>query len=333
MHRRQLPTLAALAAPYAALFATPLATPARAAEWVPARPVRIVVSFPPGGSSDSVARLLVEAFNSSIAGGRFVVDNRPGAGGTLAAQHVAAAPPDGTMLLIANTAPITTSPPLYPQAGYDPVRSLTHIAHVGAVPAVAVVNTRLVPATDLAGLAAWVRAQPAPPAFGSSGNGSVGHLMGEMFQRQAGVTLTHAPYRGTSPLLPDLLGGAVPIAFDTLTSYVEHFPSGRLRGLAVSAAERAPAAPGVPSAPEAGFPRLLVDNWIGLSGPAGLPAAVVERLHAATLAALANPVARARLAEQSVALRPLGPAEFTAFVERDVREFGGMVRTLGITAG
>ncbi len=324
MRRRQLPLLVA-----------PLCLPAvqaRAQAVWPTRPVRIVVSFPPGGSSDITARLLAEHYSAAF-NQRFVVDNRPGAGGTLSALHVAQQPADGYTLFLSNTAPITTSPPLYPQAGYDPVRSFTHITYIGAAPAAIVVNPRFIPATDLPSLITWIRAQRTPPSFGSSGAGSVGHIYGEMFQRAANVELTHVPYRGSAPLLPDLLNGQVPLAFDTMPQYLEHFAAGRLRGLAVSAAERNPMAPGLPAMPELGFPTVVVLNWVGISGPANLPSPIVERLNAETLVALRSDQVRPRLLEHAIAPTPLAPAEFTAFVQRDVAQVGGMIRALGITAG
>ncbi|MBY0338577.1 MAG: tripartite tricarboxylate transporter substrate binding protein [Acetobacteraceae bacterium] len=326
MRRRQLPLLAASAAS----FAAPAVSRAQGA-W-PTRPVRIVVTFPPGGSSDIVARVLAEVL-SPVFHQRFVVDNRPGAGGTLAARHVAEQPADGYTLLLTNTAPITTSPPLYPQAGYDPVRSFTHVAFIGAAPVAVVVNSASIPVTDLRGLVDWVRAQREPPSFGSSGTGSVGHILGEMFQRQTGLRLTHVPYRGSAPLLPDLLNGQVPLAFDTLPQYVEHFAAGRLRGIAVSAARRSAVAPAVPTTAEGGLPDLLAANWVGLSAPAGLPPAIAERLSAEIVKAVEAEPMRARLLDHAITPAPLGPQPFTAFVERDVREIGGTVRALGITAG
>lgn len=324
MLRRHLPLLAAT------LCLPAVQTRAQAA-W-PSRPVRIVVSFPPGGSSDITARLLAEHYSTAF-GQRFVVDNRPGAGGTLSALHVAQQAPDGYTLFLSNTAPITTSPPLYPQAGYDPVRSFTHVTYIGAAPAAIVVNPRFVPATDVPSLIAWIRAQGSPPGFGSSGTGSVGHIFGEMFQRAANLEMTHVPYRGSAPLLPDLLNGQVPLAFDTMPQYIEHFAAGRLRGLGVSAAERNPMAPQLPGMAELGFPDVVVLNWVGISAPANLPAAIVERVNAETQAALRGNQVRTRLMDHGIAPTPLAPAEFTAFVQRDVAQVGGVIRRLGITAG
>jgi tripartite-type tricarboxylate transporter receptor subunit TctC len=323
MRRHLLPLLAA----FACLIA---AQPALAQAW-PSRPVRIVVVFPPGGSSDIVARVLADALSARM-NARFVVDNRPGAGGTLGALHVAQQPADGYALLLSNTAPITSSPPIYPSATYDPVQGFTHIAYIGATPLVIVANRAQVPATDLRGLIDWARAQRTPPGFGSSGAGSVAHIAGTMFERQAGVALTHVPYRGSAPMQADLLGGSIPIAFDTLPQNVDHIREGRLRAFAVTATAREPMAPEVPTTAEAGLPELLVENWLGLSGPAGLPAPVVERLHAETLAALATPEFRRRLDEHGIRHRPMTQPAFGAFVAEDVRMIGGLVRALGITA-
>lgn len=295
----------------------------------PSRPVRIVVVFPPGGSSDIVARVLAEELTPRL-GQRVVVDNRPGAGGTLAAAHVAQQPPDGHTLLLSNTAPIVTSPPIYPRPGYDPVHSFTHIAYLGATPLV-IVTHAAVPARDLPGLVAWVRAQRTPPGYGTSGTGSVGHILGAMFERQADVGLTQVPYRGSGPMLADLLGGSIPLAFDTLPQNVEHIRSGRLRGIAVSAASRSAMAPEVPTTAEGDMPALLAENWLGLSDPAGLPDAIVARLHAETTTALALPAMRARLDEHGVTPAAKTQPEFTALVAEEVRVIGGAVRAMGIT--
>lgn len=302
---------------------------AQPAAW-PAKPVRIVVVFPPGGSSDIAARVLAEALTPRL-GQRVVVDNRPGAGGTLAAAHVAQSAPDGHTLLLSNTAPIVTSPPLYPAPGYDPVRSFAHIAFLGATPLVVVAHNS-VPARDLKGLAEWARAQRAPPGYGTSGAGSVGHILGEMFARRAGVALNHVPYRGSGPMLADLLGGSIPLAFDTLPQNVEHIRGGRLHAFGVSAPRRSPMAPEVPTTAEGGMEGLLAENWLGLSGPAGLPAAVVERLHREATAALDLPAVRARLDEHGVTPGAKTQPEFAAFVSEEVRVFGGAVRAMGITA-
>ncbi|WP_270938566.1 Bug family tripartite tricarboxylate transporter substrate binding protein [Falsiroseomonas oryzae] len=324
MRRRHLPLLAAATA-------FTFGRPALAQESWPTRPVRIVVTFPPGGSSDIVARVLAEVLAQRLPQ-RLLVDNRPGAGGTLAAAHVATQPPDGYTLMLSNTAPIVTSPPIYPQSGYDPVASFTHVAYLGATPLVIMVNPRLVPATDLAGLVAWIKAQRSPPAYGSSGAGSVHHIFGEALMARTGAQLTHVPYRGSSPMLADLLGGAIPLAFDTLPQNVDNIRSGRLRAIAVTSPIRQPMAPELPTTADAGFPGLVAENWLGLSAPAGLPAPIVAKLHAEVTAALTLPLVQQRWNELGIAVRPMTPAEFTAFVAEEVRTVGGAVRALGITA-
>lgn len=306
-----------------------LAQPAFAQDW-PTRPVRLVVSFPPGGSSDIVARVLAEVVSPRL-GQRVVVDNRPGAGGTLAAQHVATQRPDGYTLLLSNTAPIVTSPPIYAAPGYDPVTSFTHIAFIGSAPTVIVANAS-VPARDMPGLLAWIRAQRTPPAFGTSGAGSVGHILGVMFQRETGLELTHAPYRGSAPMLADLLGGSVLLSFDTLPQNVEHIRAGRLTAFAISATARNAMAPEVPTTAEVGYPGLLATNWMGLSGPAGLPAPVVARLAAEVSHALSLAEFRARLDEHAVTPTAMTQPEFAGFVARDVAQIGGAVRAMGIRA-
>lgn len=321
--RRRLLTLAAASAC--------LAPTVRAATPWPTRQVRIVVTFPPGGSSDIVARVLAELLGRRT-GQTFVVDNRAGAGGTLAAAHVAAQPADGATLMLSNTAPIVTSPPLYPALAYDPVGGFSHVAYLGATPMVVLANPDRVKATDLAGLVAWAKEQSAPPGYGTSGLGSVQHILGETLAARTGVALLHVPYRGSGPMLADLLGGAIPLAFDALPQNVENIRSGRLRALAVTAPSRQPMAPEVPTTAEAGFPWLLAENWLGVSTPAGLPEPVRARIHEEVAAVLALPAMQERLRSVGIVSRPMTQAEFAAFVAEQVREIGGAVRALGITA-
>ena len=325
MRRRHLPVLAALAA-----FATSSESRAQQPAW-PSRTIRIIVTFPPGGSSDIVARVLAEVLSQRLPQ-RVIVENRPGAGGTLGAAYVASQPADGYTLMLSNTAPIVTSPPIYANVPYDPVTGFSHIAYIGATPLVIVVNPRLVPATDLAGLVAWIKAQPAPPGFGSSGAGSVAHIFGEAFTARTGAQLTHVPYRGSAPMQADLLGGAIPLSFDTLPQNVENICAGRLRAIAITAPARQEMAPEVPTTAEAGFPDLLAENWLGLAGPAGLPAPIVAALHAATMAALDSPLMRSRILEHGIAMRPMTQPEFVAYVAGEVRVVGGAVKALGLTA-
>ena len=238
-----------------------------------------------------------------------MVDNRAGAGGTLGAAHVAQQPPDGYTLMLSNTAPIVTSPPLYTKAGLRPGAPFTHIALVGTTPAVIIANPSVVPATDFAGLIAWIKAQPQPPAYGTSGNGSVGHVLGEMFERETGVD---AEPRALPRLRADAGGPA--------RRQPSRSPSTRCRRTwrtsrpAGCAALRSPwrrAAPWRPRCrpwPKPASPGCWRENWLGLSAPAGLPAPIVQRLHAETLSGLETPFVRQRLDEHGIASRPMSPA-------------------------
>ncbi|NOG71567.1 tripartite tricarboxylate transporter substrate binding protein [Roseicella sp. DB1501] len=314
---------------FAAILCLALAQmgPAAAGRW-PARPIRIVVVFPPGGASDIAARVLAEALGPKL-GQRVVVDNKPGAGGTLAALHVAQQPPDGYTLMLSNTAPIVTSPPLYSRPGYDPQASFTHIAYIGATPIV-VVSNLAVPAQDLRGLLAWMKAQPVPVTYGTSGAGSVGHVVGTMVSQQTGIPLNHAPYRGSQPMQADLLGGSILLSFDTLPENVETIRGGRLRAYAVTAPARVPSVPEVPTVSEAGLPGLLAQNWLGLSAPAHLPVPVTERLHAELTAAMQQPAIRDRLATVGIVPGEMSQVAFTRFVGEQIDSVGGMVKAMGI---
>jgi tripartite-type tricarboxylate transporter receptor subunit TctC len=315
--------------PLLASFACLIGGQASAQPAWPTRPIRIVVTFPPGGASDIVARVLADALGPKL-GARVVVDNRPGAGGTLAAQHVATQPADGYTLMLSNTAPIVTSPPLYRAPGYDPLTSFTHIAYLGSTPMVVISNLS-VPATDLAGLMAWMRAQPAPVTYGTSGIGSVGHVVGTMFTAQTGIPLNHAPYRGSQPMQADILGGSILLSFDTLPENVENIHAGRLRPYAVTSPARQPSVPEIPTTAEGGLPNLVALNWLGLTGPARLPPAIVDRLHAETTAILQTPAFQERLATVGIVSGQMSQPDFVTFVANQVNTVGATVRSMGIT--
>jgi tripartite-type tricarboxylate transporter receptor subunit TctC len=324
MFARRFGMVAALACAFAAQTA-----PAAAQSW-PTKPVRFVVTFPPGGASDIVARVLADAMGPSL-GQRVIVDSRPGAGGTIAALHVAGQPADGYTMVLSNTAPFVTSPPLYANLAYDPMRSFSHIAYVGAAPMVVVTNPS-VPATDMPSLMAWLRAQPTPVSFGTSGTGSVGHVVGTLFSQQTGIPLSHVPYRGSQPMQADLLGGSIRLAFDTLPENVEPIRAARLRAYAITSPARAPSVPDVPMVAEVGLPGLVALNWMGVSTPAGLPAEIAARLHAEVNAALKTAPVRERLATVGVVSETMSQAEFGRFVEGQIAVIGGAVRTMGIRA-
>jgi tripartite-type tricarboxylate transporter receptor subunit TctC len=293
----------------------------------PTKPVRVIVTFSPGGSSDIVARLIAAPLQAEL-GQSVIVDNRPGAGGTIGALEAARAAPDGYTLLLSNSAPISISPAMQDQPRYDPVASFSHVAYIGSVANVFVVHPS-VPATSLRELVAWIKAQPNPVNYGSGGIGSIGHLVGETLKKDQGLQMEHVGYKGSSPMHNDLLSGTIKLAIDTLPQNVPFIKDGKLRALAVTSPARAPMAPGVPTVLELGQKKLVAENFLGVSGPAGLPRPVIERLHAAMKNSLANPTVAQRLAELGVQGSDMTPEQFTAFVANQVKEWAQPVRDSG----
>jgi tripartite-type tricarboxylate transporter receptor subunit TctC len=298
-----------------------------AAQAWPTKPVRIIVTFAPGGSSDIVARLIAIPLQAEL-GQPMIVDNKPGAGGTIGAQEAASAAPDGYTLMLSNSAPISISPAMQDQPRYDPVKSFSHMAYIGSVANVFVVHPS-VPARNMSELIAWIKAQPDPVNYGSGGIGSIGHLVGETMKKDLGLRMEHVGYKGSSPMHNDLLSGTIKLAIDTLPQNVPFMKDGKLRALAVTSPARAPMAPDVPSVQELGQKKLVAENFLGISGPAGLPREVVSRVHTATKKALADPKVAQRLAELGVQTRDMTPEQFTAFVAAQVKDWYQPVKDSG----
>jgi tripartite-type tricarboxylate transporter receptor subunit TctC len=303
-----------------------MAGTAWAQSW-PTKPVRVIVTFSPGGSSDIVARLIAAPLQAEL-GQSVIVENKPGAGGTIGALEAARAEPDGYTLLLSNSAPISISPAMQDQPRYDPVKSFTHVSYIGSVANVFVVHPS-VPAKNMRELIAWIKAAPNPVNYGSGGIGSIGHIVGETIKKDHGLKMEHVGYKGSSPMHNDLLAGTIKLAIDTLPQNVPFMKDGKLRAIAVTSPARASMAPEVPSVLELGQKKLVAENFLGVSGPAGLPRAVVERLHAAMKKALANPTVTQRLADLGVQGKDMAPAEFTAFVANQVREWQQPVKDSG----
>jgi tripartite-type tricarboxylate transporter receptor subunit TctC len=287
----------------------------------------VIVTFSPGGSSDIVARLMAVPLQAEL-GQSVIVDNKPGAGGTIGALEVAHAAPDGYTLLLSNSAPISISPAMQDDPRYDPVKAFTYVSYIGSVANVFVVHPS-VPAKTLPELLAWIKAQTKPVNYGSGGIGSIGHLVGETLKKQYGLKMEHIGYKGSSPMHNDLLGGTLQLAIDTLPQNVPFIKDGKLRALAVTSPVRAPMAPEVPSVVEVGEKQLVAENFLGISGPAGLPKPIVDRLHAAMKKSLADATVRQRLADLGVQSRDMTPAEFTAFVAAQVKDWYQPVRDSG----
>ncbi|MDH5287878.1 MAG: tripartite tricarboxylate transporter substrate binding protein [Betaproteobacteria bacterium] len=315
-----------ISAGLACLAAATIAGHAAGQAW-PAKPVRVVVTFPPGGSSDVVARQIAPLLAEKL-GQSFVVDNKPGAGATIGGAEVARAAPDGYTLMLSNTAPISLSPFMLDPMPYDPVKSFTHVAYIGSVPNVFVVHPS-VPAKTLSEFVAWAKQQKGPINYGSGGIGSIGHIVGELFKAQAGIELAHVGYRGSGPMHNDLLGGTILFAIDTLPQNVQYQKSGKLKLLAVTSDKRNAMAPEVPTVGESGYPKLVADNFFGISGPAGMPRPVVDALNKAAQAALADPRLTKSLEDFGIAPGRMSPEEFTAFVQQQVSAWGPAVKASG----
>ena len=305
--------------------AAAIAWPAWAA---PDKPVRIVVTFAPGGASDIVARVIGEQLSKKL-GQPVIVDDRPGAGGSVGGSIVAQAPADGLTLMLSNSTPISIGPFALEKQPYDPVAEFTHIALIGSAPCVVMANPN-------AGINTIVDLENAAKKsgslqFGSGGPASIGHIYGELMNRALGIKMVHVPYRGGAPMTTDLVAGVIPVGIDVITAFVPYFKDGRIKPLAVTSAQRSPLAPDVPTVVESGHGKLVLDNFFGISGPAKMPADVVARINAATNEVLAQPDIKKRLLELGVTTSPGTPADFTAFVRSQVGALQPVVRTVRVT--
>ena len=296
------------------------------AQW-PDRPVKIVVTFPPGGASDVLARVVAEQLARRL-GQAVVVDNKPGAGGTIGGAQVAAAAADGYTLMLSNSTPIALGPFALEKQPYDPVEAFTHIAYLGGAPLVLM-------GSKPSGIASYAdfekkARKDGQIEFGSGGPGSIGHIHGELLKKATGIQMVHVPYRGGAPMTTDLIANTIPVGIDVVTAYVPFFKSGQLVPLAVTGAQRSPLLPDVPTIAEVGQPKLVLENFFGLSGPAKLPADVVARLHAACNEVLAMPEVQKKTAELGIVARPETTAQFGAFVRQQVATLGPAVKAAGI---
>jgi tripartite-type tricarboxylate transporter receptor subunit TctC len=298
------------------------------------RPIRLIVPYPPGGPLDIVARALADKVKDSL--GVVVVENRPGAGGNLGADAVAKAAPDGTTLVMGAVATHAINPWLYAKIPYDPIRDFTPITLVAQVPNVLVMNTETATRLGIASVAdlvAYAKKNPGKLNYGSGGNGSAGHLAGEMFKQQAGVFMVHIPYPGGNPAQLALLSGQVDLNFDNLAAASANIKAGKLRAIAVTTARRSSAMPEVPTiaatGKAVGLGRFDIDTWFGLFGPAKLPADVTQRLNKAFVDALGAPDLRARLATLLAEPAPMTPDAFAGFVKAELAKYEGIVKATG----
>ena len=306
--------------------AAALALPARAA--YPEKAITIVVTFAAGGASDIVARVIGEQLGKKL-GQAVIIDNKPGAGGSIGGTAVARAAADGHTLMLSNSTPISIGPFALEKQPYDPIADFTHIASIGSAPCVVMAN-------PAAGINTIVDLENAARKagnlqFGSGGPASIGHIWGELMVRTLGVKMSHVPYRGGAPMTTDLIAGLIPVGIDVVTAYVPYFKSGQLRPLAVTSAQRSPLVPDVPSVLEFGQRKLVLDNFFGLTGPAKLPADVVARLNTAVNEVLAQADIKKRLLELGVTETPGTPAAFTGFVREQVAALQPLVKSIRVT--
>ena len=300
--------------------------PVAAADY-PAKPIRIVVPFPPGGTTDilarAVAQKLSEAWSQQV-----IVDNRPGAGGNIGAELVAKAPPDGYTLVMGTVGTHAINPSLYAKMPYDHVKDFAPVILVAGVPNVLVVNPSL-PLHSVRELIDYAKANPGKLNFASSGNGTSIHLSGELFKTMAGVQMTHVPYKGSAPALGDLMGGQVQLMFDNLPSSLALIKAGKLRALAVTSTERAAALPDVPTMAESGLPGYEASSWFGVLAPAGTPHEIVAKLNGAIAAWLATPEAKEKLLAQGAIAAGGTPEAFAKHIDVETAKWAKVVKASG----
>jgi tripartite-type tricarboxylate transporter receptor subunit TctC len=309
----------------AAAFA--LAAPAVRAQSYPVKPVRVLVGFPPGAGVDITTRLFTPRLAEAL-GQPFVVDNRPGAAGNIAAEVAAKTPPDGYTLLSAS-APIVMSQSLYRRLGYNLERDFEPVGMMASAPFILVVHPSL-PARTLKDFIALARARPGQMAFASTGSGSTPHLSMEMLKSQAGIDLVHVPYKGTPQAAVDLLSGQVQAMFANTLSVLPQVKAGRLRALAISSAKRSAAAPELPTVAESGIPGYESGTWFGFFAPAGTPREAIARVNGELARILATADMKARLLEQGADPVSATPAEFRAFVKRELEKWAKVVKATGL---
>jgi tripartite-type tricarboxylate transporter receptor subunit TctC len=296
----------------------------------PSRPVRIVIGFPPGGGIDILARLMAPKMSERL-GQPVVVENRPGANGLIATQGVAQSDPDGHTILFGTTGNLAVNPVLYAgRPGMNMAQDFTPLSHVASLDFVLVVNPS-VPANSLNELIGLAKAKPGQMFFGSSGNGGLPHLSGELLNLQAGIHATHVPYRGSAPAFTDLISGQVQFVFDALAIAQPHIESGRLRALATTGPKRMAALPNVPAAKDT-LPNFEVVNWYAMAMRAGTPAEIVSRLHQEVAGALRQPDVAERAASLGLDLVGSTPAQFATLQRDEIAKWGEVIRTAKIQA-
>ena len=300
---------------------------AAAAQDFPAKPIRLIVPFPPGGPNDIIARVVGQKMSELIKQ-PVIVDNRAGQGGVLGTDAVAKAAPDGYTIAIASAGALAISPSME-KVAYDTLKDLAPVTLVATVPEMLVVATD-VPAKNMSELVALAKAQPGKLNFASSGPGSLPHLAGELFKLTAKIDIVHVPYRGAAPAVNDLLGQQVQMTFLDLPVILPQIKAGTLRGIALGGPARAPTAPDVPTTAEAGMPDLIIENWYGMVAPSGTPPAIIAKLNQVVTAAMADASVKDKLAEQGLTLVGDTPEHFRDFIAADIKKWAKVIKDAGV---
>lgn len=300
------------------------------AQSYPAKPIRIIAAQSAGGVTDALARTFAQKFNEAWKQ-PVVVENRPGAGGAVGTEVAVRAAPDGYTLLLSSAGPIVINPSLYPALAYEPLKALIPIAFI-ASSALVLVTHPSVPATSVEQLIALAKARPARLTYGSGGSGSPPHLTAELFKTEAGVDITHIPFKGSAPSVLALVGGQIDLSFSTIVIVLPQVNAGRLRALAVTSPRRSKTMPALPTMMEAGMPGFESQQWFGLFGPSGLPTEIVSRLNLEAARIVASPEMRERLANDGAEPGALTQREFTAFLQSDAARWARVVKLSGAKA-
>jgi tripartite-type tricarboxylate transporter receptor subunit TctC len=314
----------------AALLLAALLATAVHAQTYPSRPIRLIVPFPPGGSTDILARALAQKLSESLSQ-PVLIDNRPGAGGSIGSEAAAKAAPDGHTLMMGHLGTLAVNPAIYKNLPYDPVKSFAPVSLMAIVPSVLVVNPQ-VPAASAAELIAYARANPGKLTYGSAGAGSTSHLTTEYFKLETGTDVLHIPYKGVGPMLTDLISGQLSMGINGAPAVMSHVNSGRLRALAVTGAKRLPSLPQIPTLAESGVKGFDASGWYGIVAPAGTPREIVMRLNAEIRRIMQTPELRARLDNEGAIPAAGSPEEFAAFIVAEIARWGAVLKRAGIEA-
>jgi tripartite-type tricarboxylate transporter receptor subunit TctC len=312
---------------YFSLFPFLFSLGAGAADY-PTRPIRLVVPYPPGASTNDILGRALAIRLGPVLGQQVVVDNRPGAAGTIGSELVAKAPPDGYTLLVAIQSPLALGPSMY-KLGFDPIKDLAPVARYASIP-YALVVTNSLPVHNIKELIALAKSKPGQLNFASSGTGGTPHMCGELFKRAAGIDIVHIPYKGAGEAVPAVIGGQVPIFCTGLTALTNQIKAGKVRALGIATLKRSALNPDIPTIAEQGLPGFEVSSWTGVAAPARTPPAIIKKLYDAIVKVSNTPDMQQYMASQGAEVALMGPDEFRAYIKADTEKWSKVVKAAGI---